>query len=67
MAIYQRDATPGAAKPMMKAVTGRPSRERSLSTRPRTEEVAVAAGGYTVHLLMDDLPKSLASADFDVR
>jgi hypothetical protein len=67
VAIYQRDAAPGAAKPMMKGVTGATIEGaitfNEVSHRRRWP---LPPGEYTVHLLMDDLPKSLASADFDV-
>lgn len=67
LAIYARRAEPGEAKPLMKGVTGA-TVEGAISfdetTHPR--KWPLPGGQYTVHLLMDDLPKSLASTDFDV-
>ncbi len=67
LAIYARGAEPGVAKPLMKGVTGA-TVEGAITfdaiSHPR--KWPLPGGQYTVHLLMDDLPKSLASTDFDV-
>lgn len=67
VAIYQRGADPHTAKLLMKGATGA-TVEGSLSfdetSRPR--KWPLPPGEYSVHLLMDDRTKSLASADFDV-
>ncbi|MCZ3389552.1 MAG: hypothetical protein LH645_10655 [Actinomycetia bacterium] len=67
LAIYQRGAETGAAKPLMKGVTGATvdgAITFDETTHPR--KWPLPRGEYTVHLLMDDLPKSLAATDFDV-
>ena len=68
VAIYQRGAEPGAAKSLMTAVTDATVEGvRTFDETSHPQKWPLPAGEYSLHLLMDDLPQSLASADFDVR
>jgi len=67
VAVYARGADPASDKPLVKAVTGATvdgSVMFDQALRPR--KWPLPAGQYTLHLLADDLPVSLASTDFDV-
>jgi endonuclease/exonuclease/phosphatase family metal-dependent hydrolase len=67
VAIYRRGDTPGAAKPMVKAATGATVEgDTTFNEISNPRKWPLAAGAYSAHLLMDDLPKSLASADFTI-
>jgi len=67
VAIYQRGDTPGAAKPVMTAATGATVEgDTTFDETSHPRKWPLAPGEYTVHLLMDDLPTSMASADFIV-
>ena len=67
VAIYQRGAEPGEAKLLMKGVTGATvDGGLTFDETSHPRKWPLPTGEYTVHLLMDDLPKSLASAEFDV-
>ena len=67
MAVYARGADPSDAKPFVKTVT-RATIEGSVTfdTVLRPKKWPLARGQYSMHLLADDLPVSLASADFTV-
>jgi endonuclease/exonuclease/phosphatase family metal-dependent hydrolase len=67
VAIYRRGDTPGAAKPMTKAATGATvDGEWTFNEISNPRKWPLPPGDYSVHLLMDDRPKSLASVNFDV-
>lgn len=67
IAIYARGVSPELGKPMMKTVTGATIEGGVVFDAVlRPKKWPLPRGAYTVHLLMDDLPKSLASADFTV-
>ncbi len=67
VAVYARGADPSSDKPQVKAPTGA-TVEGSIrfDQALRPKKWPLAAGHYTLHLLADDLPVSLASTDFDV-
>jgi hypothetical protein len=67
VAVYARGADPSSDKPQVKAATGATvegSVRFDQALRPK--KWPLPAGQYTLHLLADDLPVSLASTDFDV-
>jgi hypothetical protein len=67
VAVYPRGADPASAKPALSSPTGAKvdgSTRFGAESHPR--RWPLKPGEYTVHLLMDDLRVSLASADFDV-
>jgi hypothetical protein len=68
VAIYARGATVADGRPVMNVVTGA-SVEGSgvFGEASHRRRWPLEPGGYTAHLLMDDLRVSLASADFTIR
>ena len=67
VAIYLRGAVPGAAKPSMTAATGATVEgELIFDEVSHPRKWPLPTGAYTAHLLMDDLPKSLAATDFTI-
>ncbi|MEO8106145.1 MAG: endonuclease/exonuclease/phosphatase family protein [Actinomycetes bacterium] len=68
VAVYARGADPSHAKLFVQTVTGATIEGCvTFDQVLRPKKWPLAAGKYTVHLLSDDLPVSLASADFAVR
>ena len=67
VAAYARGDNPTYSKPLVKTVTGA-TVEGSVTFDQvlRPKKWPLAAGEYTMHLLSDDLPVSLASADFAI-
>lgn len=67
VAVYPRGADPATAKPLLATGTGATvDGQTTVDTVSHRRRFPLPAGAYTVHLLMDDLRVSLASADFDI-
>ena len=67
LAMYPLGTSPSGSRPLMQVATGATVEGQAIfSARSHPRRWPLPPGRFTVHLLMDDLPVSLASHDFVV-